>query len=1459
MNSKTRALPLAWFTAATVAALVAAFASAPAARGQTFLYWDLNGFSAGSGGAGGNAPSGTWSDAGVNWTTAADGSGAPFLWIDNAVAVFSAGTNATGSYTVSLGAGSSLSASGILFQDGTVTLGGTGTLSFSQPLPGIAPYVNLGANPVTIGSGVTLSSLFGLTFGGNGGNVTLLGTTNVLGTTTLDGLVLQLGAAHRLSDASTVQVNADGTLNLAGFNETVGGLAGSGTVLLGAGTLTVASVSDTTFSGAMTGPGALVKSGSATLALGSAVGWTGGTTINAGVLALGASNIFPDTASLVVNAGGTFSLGTFSDRLAAVTGSGTVTLGAGTLELGDASSFAFDGVINGLGSLVKRGAGTLTLGGANTFLGSASITAGTLHLGANHRLADALDVDVAAGATLDLSGHQEVIDALTGTGTVLLTGAQLGAGWNNGTFTVGATLTGPGDFNKWGNGIVTLNGTFGPSGTFGVQQGILGLGSPDRLADGTTLFVAPGATFTLNNHTETVAALTGLGTVALGTGRLTVAGPGDASFSGAIAGGGGGITKNGPGTFTLLGVSTYTGTTQVNAGVLRLVGDNRLPYGANAAVAAGATLELAAVGFDGGSQTFGKITGAGDVANTPDNYLLTCALGSDNSSFTFDGRLRGITTYRKLGSGTLTLTGASDFTNDFELLFGAVRIAADQRLPQNHTANYLLSPGTTLNLDGHVQKINGLAGLGTLELGTNGVANLHASVGTATYDFAGPVTGLGELSKTGGLRFRLAGPLLFSGPTAVHAGQLRLARSGTIDTDVVVDAGAAFELEDVEVTVRQLTGAGGVSLGTGQLVVGSGGGDFAFGGALTGGGGSRFVKNGAGVLTLNGTATPSTLLINGSKLVLGANERVGDTTAVQVVPGATFDVAGRTETIGALTGDGAVTLGAGSLAVGNGGAGFAFGGSVNGAGSLTKVGGGTFTLTGQLLQTGGLGVSAGALQLGGSERILDTTTLALATGAIFDLGGRDETLAAITGPGAVKLPSGSQLTLGASDTTSTLAAKLNGDGALVKTGAGDVTFTGSSNGELSVSIDQGRFHLGGDNLFDPQTHVAAEGTGIFNVSGFRQEVKILSGNGIARVVGFGRLLVNGGNFLGTLDNLGTVEKVGPGAFTLEQLQNSIGYVVISEGSLNLAAEGAWTFGRTTVEPHGTLNLVGNSTLHGELIHGGTLSGVTTTLAGTVTGAGTFAGDIVLADRYAPGATAGATTVGAFGSALTLAPTHTLELDLKGLTRGTQHDALDVAGPLTLGGTLRVVLGGGFVPAAGHTFQLFAAGSRSGDFTAYDLPALPRGLAWNTSRLRTAGELSVLSGYAAFVAAAGLDPATDGAPLANPSGDGVANLLKYLLGGDPRVAQRDLLPLATTDVGAGGTVLVLSYDRDALAAATLSVVGADYSTDLATWTPVVHGVGGATISVTPVDAIFEHVEVRIPIPGNKGFARLRVTL
>ena len=88
--------------------------------------------------------------------------------------------------------------------------------------------------------------------------------------------------------------------------------------------------------------------------------YSGGTTINAGTLRLGAGTSLPVGGALTIN-GGLFDIGSNNLSLNSLSGSGgSVMLGGGTLTYNSAGSTSFGSAITGSGTLAVKGGGVLT-------------------------------------------------------------------------------------------------------------------------------------------------------------------------------------------------------------------------------------------------------------------------------------------------------------------------------------------------------------------------------------------------------------------------------------------------------------------------------------------------------------------------------------------------------------------------------------------------------------------------------------------------------------------------------------------------------------------------------------------------------------------------------------------------------------------------------------------------------------------------------------------------------------------------------------------------------------------------------------------------------------------------------------------------------------------------------------------------------------------------------------------
>ncbi|MEP2776008.1 MAG: autotransporter-associated beta strand repeat-containing protein [Luteolibacter sp.] len=394
---------------------------------------------------------------------------------------------------------------------------GSGTLTLQATQSGTMGVVlsNTTDNIINAVGNVTISSIISESAAGNKltktgtGMLTLSGANTFTGKTTINAGTLRFGADNNFGTApgsvvaDAITLNG-GTLNLnLGSGATVNlnsnrgitlGASGGTIETTGSGAITLA------YGGVISGNGGLTKTGGQTLNLTGNNTYTGLTTQTNGTLKLsGAGNL-----------------------------AGNIQINGSNVTFERAGTSTYAGVISGTGgSIVKTGVGTQILTGMNTHnnvAGSVSISAGTLQLGDG--LSSATDgtlannlINIADGANLTFnrfgsSTHAGVIanTALnttgsvtkTGVGTQTLTGVNTyggittisegklsvtGTGSINGTSGVSI---GDGEFNYSSSTALSKDVTF--SGTGGTLSGIGTINNAVNVTSGNTLAVgnSPG-------------------------------------------------------------------------------------------------------------------------------------------------------------------------------------------------------------------------------------------------------------------------------------------------------------------------------------------------------------------------------------------------------------------------------------------------------------------------------------------------------------------------------------------------------------------------------------------------------------------------------------------------------------------------------------------------------------------------------------------------------------------------------------------------------------------------------------------------------------------------------------------------------------------------------------------------------------------------------------------------------
>jgi autotransporter-associated beta strand protein len=191
--------------------------------------------------------------------------------------------------------------------------------------------------------------------------------------------------------------------------------------ITGNATITPPSGTVQTLTGAISdgsSPGTVNMSGTGTLLLSGTNTYTGLTSVNAGVLQGGATNVLAPSSAFTVASGAILDLGGFNQAIGSLAGAGVVrNSGAGMAVLtegGDNTSTVFSGVIrdDGPTGLTKTGNGTLTLSGVNTYTGPTTVDSGTLAVDGS--IASSSLTTVMFGATLSGSGTTGALQVQSG-------------------------------------------------------------------------------------------------------------------------------------------------------------------------------------------------------------------------------------------------------------------------------------------------------------------------------------------------------------------------------------------------------------------------------------------------------------------------------------------------------------------------------------------------------------------------------------------------------------------------------------------------------------------------------------------------------------------------------------------------------------------------------------------------------------------------------------------------------------------------------------------------------------------------------------------------------------------------------------------------------------------------------------------------------------------------------------
>ncbi len=641
---------------------------------------------------------------------------------------------------------------------------------------------------------------------------------------------------------------------------------------------------------------------------------------------------------------------------------------------------------------------TVITANRNVRLGQ-DITVGTINIDDNNRYtiltvaADTLTFEVSSGtASLTVTntngnGPHRIQAPMIFASTLTMTHSS------NAVIRLQGDISGAGGLIKEGSGSgqLRISGTNTYTGTTTINEGTVRYDSDSAIPGGSTVTVGDGVStarliinadmsavnaFPLvvntsgtldqnNGDIMRILSLSGSGDFEKSTGGgnqnfVDIIGSTSTTFSGILSGGatnastnpnaGNRFLKSGTSTLTLTGTNTYISRTFVQDGVLNVQNGSAL----------GAT----------GSSSAAYVR-AGGTLEIENNINLTKTVLINGTGFSSGGAIHNVADTNTI-TGTMTVGWS-----------GGPEAAA--------AATIQVDGGTSLSIDGMITGGSDLtlSGSGTLTF-TGGIANDYTgdtivSDGTLDLDKTGVNAVVGDIDITGGTLFLSQADQIGNGSdVTLDSGSFNMnsnadtINSLTFNGGTLSQGGATLDLASLvtPLTMRDTTIAGNLTLSGGTVTFDATNDGTA---AISGN-----IDQGAGTVdyaVADGTASTDMLI---SGIISNGTLTKSDAGTLELTGANTYG-GGTTVSAGTLRGNATSLQGdianAGTL-IFNQGTDGSYGGSITGAGSLTKEGSGTLTLTGINSVGSPTSVSAGTLRVNGS--LAGAGSLSVSPGATLE-------------------------------------------------------------------------------------------------------------------------------------------------------------------------------------------------------------------------------------------------------------------------------------------------------------------------------------------------------------------------------------------------------------------------------------------------------------------------------------------